>query len=189
MELVAIFSDDRDEALAHYGVKGMHWGVWNAETARKHAGSKGPEHYSTKTKNGETLTLRRNKGARAARVLRAIPSVKKLSEKTYNYDMLVNGKRVGDFQMYRKPNGEMNITWGSTKRKHRNKGYMQAAIKLGEQIARNYGATKMTAELVGKSPDIHTVAKKAGFEITGKSTDKALEDTWGGLTYVEKKLK
>ena len=39
MELNPIFSDDRDECLAHYGVPGMKWGVRNAETQRKYAGS------------------------------------------------------------------------------------------------------------------------------------------------------
>lgn len=40
MELNPIFSDDRDECLAHYGVMGMKWGVRNAETQRKYAGLK-----------------------------------------------------------------------------------------------------------------------------------------------------
>lgn len=30
------------EYLVHYGVTGMKWGVWNAETARKRAGGKKP---------------------------------------------------------------------------------------------------------------------------------------------------
>lgn len=38
------------DSLAHYGVKGMHWGVWNAETAARHAGRKA-ERYHEKAYN------------------------------------------------------------------------------------------------------------------------------------------
>ena len=31
---------DGSEALMHYGVKGMKWGVWNAETRARRAGIK-----------------------------------------------------------------------------------------------------------------------------------------------------
>lgn len=32
---------ESNDELAHYGVKGMKWGVWNDETRRKHMGSVG----------------------------------------------------------------------------------------------------------------------------------------------------
>ena len=32
------FADDSTACLAHFGVKGMHWGVWNEETRRRHTG-------------------------------------------------------------------------------------------------------------------------------------------------------
>ena len=33
--------EDGTEALAHHGVKGMKWGVWNAETAARYGGGSG----------------------------------------------------------------------------------------------------------------------------------------------------
>lgn len=38
-DLKAVFEDDH--SLEHYGVMGMKWGVWNAETARKRTGGSG----------------------------------------------------------------------------------------------------------------------------------------------------
>ena len=103
--------------------------------------------------------------------------------------MKVDGKNVGDFQMYQKPDREMNIVWGSTKKQYRGRGYMQAATKLGEQIAKEHGNIKMTAELVGHSPDIHRIAKKQGWVKTGEIKTQDVIDMWGGLTLVEKQLR
>lgn len=43
MEYKIIFTDDSTAYLTHHGVKGMHWGVRNAETLRKYAGGSGPK--------------------------------------------------------------------------------------------------------------------------------------------------
>lgn len=186
--VIMIFADD-SIGLSHYGVLGMKWGVRNEETRRKYASGKQTESYFTKTKNDETLELRRNRGLKISRILqKASPSIKEEAEKTYNYDAYVNGKKVGDFQMYKKSPAEMNITWGSTKKRYRGKGYMQAMYSLGETVAKQYGATKMTAELVGNSPDIHTIANKMGFAKVGEITTQEALDLWGGLTLVEKRL-
>ena len=66
---------------------------------------------------------------------------------------------------------------------------MQATLKLGEDFARKQGKKKITAELVGVSPDIHTVAKKANYKKVGEAKSQDLMDVWGGLTLVEKNLK
>lgn len=44
--------NDGSEALAHYGVKGMKWGVWNEETRRRHA-SAGNGTYYRKAQRGD----------------------------------------------------------------------------------------------------------------------------------------
>ena len=146
---------------------------------------------TVKTKNGETLTLERNTGGPLAKGLQKIsPAIRRESNLTYNYDMKTGGKKVGSLQMYQKKNGEMNVTWGSTKEKYRNKGYMSAALSEGEKIAKELGNTKITGELVGNSPggSIHKIANNQGWVKTGENRTKAIMDTWGGLTYVEKKL-
>ena len=196
---------DESEYLVHHGIKGQKWGKRNGppypldsdistgkrlKTTSSKRKQYSNEEHSGQTKYGETLTLKRNRGGLLGKGLRKIsPNIRKESDKTFNYDAMVNGKKVGDFQMYRKSGDEMNIVWGSTKKKYQNKGYMQAMTKLGEQIAREQGAKIMTAELVGHSPAIHTVAKKQGWAKVGEIRTQDVIDTWGGLTLVEKKLK
>lgn len=167
--------------LYHYGVLGMKWG---------HRKDKKVESYTIKTKNGEDLTLKRKQYGLFGKSLEKIsPKTKEAHKNEYSYNAYVNGKKVGRLWMDKVSKDEMNINWGDTKKKYRGRGYMQAMIKIGEQVARQSGAKRLTAELVGTSPDIHTVAKKANFVKVGESRVEDGIDVWGGLTLVEKKLK
>lgn len=167
--------------LYHHGVKGMKWGVRKKE----------PETHSFKTKSGETLTLERYKTPTLTKGLAKIfPGIKDNVNRTHHYALKNDqGKTVGDWQMYRKSKDEMNITWGSVKKKYQGKGYMSSMIKKGEQIAKKLGATKMTGEVVGNSPDmLHIAVKKQKYKVKGELKTQDILDTWGGLTLIEKKL-
>lgn len=178
-----------DNELYHYGIKGMKWGVRRYQKSNGSLTPAGKKRYSTKTKNGETLELIRDEGGALSKALRRVsPKIKEEADKTYYMNMMVNGKNVGNLQLYQKPDKEMNITWGSTKEQYRGRGYMQAAMKLGEQIAKDQGNVKITGELVGNSPDIHTVANKGGYRKVGEIKTQDVVDMWGGLTLVEKDL-
>lgn len=165
--MVVYISRDNSAALAHYGVKGMKWGV-----------RKERETHSVKTKGGETLTLVRRRPLFG-------------SKNNYSYALKVGKKKVGNLYLDQKPNKEMNINWGDIRAKYRNKGYMSAALKGGEEIARKLGNVRMTAELVGNSPgdSIHKLAKKYGYVKVGEDMSKEAMDAWNGLTFVEKRLK
>lgn len=168
-----------EDYLYHYGVKGMRWG--HRKTQERTG--------AVRSKNGDYVYLERNRGGMLARALGKVSKkVRKEQSRSYNYDIKVGNKKVGDFQMYRKSDDEMNIVWGDTKSKYRNRGYMQATYKIGEQIARQYGVKKLTAELVGNSPDIHRIANKNNFKVVGEIKTKEVLDAWGGLTLVEKDL-
>lgn len=168
--------------MYHHGVKGMKWGH------RK----KKPESHTFKTKKGETLTLQRYKTPKLTKAIAKIsPKVRKEISKTHHYALKnEKGKTVGDWEMYQKPKGEMNIVWGSVNKKYQGRGYMSAMIKQGEKIAKQKGATKMTGEVVGNSPDmLHIATKKQGYKVKGEIRTQEVLDFWGGLTLIEKKLK
>ena len=178
--------------LAHHGILGQKWGKRNGPPYPLSSDqmSSSENNYSIKTKNGETLTLVKDKTPKLAKVLGKIS--KKIDENnrtSFDYSGFVNGKKVTSLSARNKGNGELNIEWADTKNSERGKGYMQATIKLGEQIAKDLGFSKMTAELIGVSPDIHKIViEKQGWIETGKDVSDDVLDTWGGLTFVYKNL-
>lgn len=176
---------DENGTLYHHGIQGQKWGVQNGPPYPLDSSqlSSYEKKYSSVAKNGKTIELVRQKP-------KGLLKVSKRKDLFYDYDAFVDGKKVSQLNMYDEGNGEMNVAWASTKNKSRGNGYMQAVIELGEQIAKDNGFTKMTAELVGDSPDIyHIIVDKQKWDLTGEKieTDNML-DVWGGLILVEKNL-
>ena len=162
--------------LYHHGVKGMKWGVRKKEPTKT---------WKTKTKTGAEITVTKNRRGIIGN------TVQKLTNQDFDVYQARNaqGKKVGTIQLDRKSKDEMNIVWMDTKRKHQGRGYASALLATGERIAKEAGARKLTAEVVGDSPDMQHIVDKRGYVKKGEIKTQEILEMWGGLTLVELDLK
>lgn len=167
--------------LMHHGVKGMHWGK-RKNTQR--SVSRNKKWYGI-TKNGEQIYLQRDRINPVAR------GVQYLTKQDFaNYTARNSkGEKIGNIQLDRKNKNEMNTIWMDVKKNQQGKGYGQTIHNLGEQVARDFGATKMTGEVIGSSPNMLHIAEKNHYVKVGEVKTKEMMDIWGGLTLVEKDLR
>lgn len=165
--------------LIHYGVKGMKWGV------RK---QKPPADYTTRSRNGDLIEMRRDGYGLLARGLGKInPNIAVEQSKTRFYNAYVNGKKVGNIQLYNESDTSINVVWLGVKSRERGKGYAQAILESSAGRAKAAGFKQMTLEVPGNSPDARHIYEKQGF-VAGKQISSD-DDVWGGLTKMKKKLR
>lgn len=176
-----IFIDETD-SLAHYGVKGMKWGVRNAETRRKYAGAtskrkqrliakveKSPNKYYTKdTSNG--IDFLNNKGRRMNRKLsRTIES----DTARYRKEILKEAKRNNpDFDKNVSSIKELNTSNAKNYKMNRERWLSGKDFKgldyyqFKDAAAKRWYSTKEgkeEAKLKGKiRSDIINASKKSG---------------------------
>lgn len=170
-----------DDFLAHYGVKGMKWGVVRAKSKT--------ETLTTKLKSGETLTLEGRKTAPIARGLsRIIPQYGDVINKQSAFSLKdPKGKKIGELYLVTKNKNELYVNWVEVDAKAQGKGYASAAMNASIRFAKDQGLSKVTLEVPGKSPDARHIYEKLGF-VAGKQITNS-GDMWGGLTEMELNLK
>ena len=185
--------------LKHHGILGMKWGIRRYQNPDGSLTSEGKARYidspsnnhmsghtSFKSKNGDTITLERIPETPIAKVLSKIsPNVKENVRNNSNMLIKVNGKRVGDLELYQKGKKELNVVWVGVDDKHRGKGYASAVMKNVTDYAREAGNEKVTLEVPGISPDARHIYEKRGFKAVKQLTTAKDDPAWGGLTAME----
>lgn len=184
-----VMSDKVDNILAHFGVKGMKWGVRNVDI--KAASDPLP---ATKTSRGETVNFSPNKATLLARGLAHLSSrFRDRLNRSDSYN-IQNGKgeKVGELDLLKESHTSLNIVWVGVPDKHRGKGYATAATKAAVDHAKRKKMKQVTLEVPGKAPDARHIYEKLGFKVDKVQSDKSStpenDPYWGGLTSMTLKL-
>lgn len=172
--------------LAHYGVKGMKWGV-RKETFKSSRPQvkRQTESMSVRLKNGDTLTLSGDVTPAVARLLSKVSSsVRDTTNNTSNFTIRdPKGDKVGEMTLFKESPTSLNVVWVGVRDKHRGNGYASAAMRSAIEHAKKQGLDTITLEVPGNSPDARHIYEKLGFKEIPTPPEMAEDDVfWGGLT-------
>ena len=192
--------------LAHHGIKGQKWGIRRFQNTDGSLTPEGKERYTdgsddangkkdlsgletirATAKDGTELVMSQRPAPKLAQFIgKYLPSVKKNIENGKQFNIMANGKRVGDADIFDEGNNSLNVVWITVDDSQRGKGYATAAMKGFVDYAKKKGYSRMTLEVPGDSPDARHIYEKLGFKAIQQITDD--DDAWGGLTKMHLKL-
>ena len=181
--------------IKHHGVKGMKWGVRRYQNKDGSLTAEGRKKYvdtigdtKTYTKNGVEVTLRKQPVSIIAKTLSKVsPSIRDNIERADFIDIKVEGKKVGDLQLYKESPKSLNVVWLGIESEHGGQGYGQAVMRAVVDHAKKQNLDTVTLEVPGISPNARHIYESLGFKSKGLITDE--DDNWGGLTAMELNLR
>ena len=201
----------RSDELCHHGIKGQKWGVRRFQNkdgsltpaGEKRYGDGGPIGQTPKqqtkksnsidgmkvySKHGVEVSLQKQPTSLIAKAMGKISKKsREYQEKSDFMDVKVGGKTVGDLQLYREDKKSINVVWVSINEGHEGQGYGKAVMQAVVDHAKKQGLDRVTLEVPGISPNARHIYESLGFESKGLISDE--NDSWGGLTAMELKLK
>lgn len=171
---------DADKFLAHFGIKGMKWGVRRERYSELR--NMPLKAITITTKNGEKVDVTQNRNSQISSFLGSL-SLRGTNEikKADSFEISVNGKRVGAAAFYRVSKDEINLEWLGINPEHRGKGYASAVFSAAVEMGKANGAKRLTLEVPGNAPDAKHIYEKQGFVATGKHNGED-NDYWQGLS-------
>lgn len=153
-----------DDFLAHYGTKGMKWGVRKGSSEDKQKlGELVLEH---SFKSGDKLSVYQSPPGIIPRTLSRISSSYKESVASYPQFAFrdKDGTKVGSGAFVRESKDSLYLDWIGVKPKHRGKGYATAAMKGVIKYSQNQGIKNLKLDVPGNALDAQHIYTKLGFK-------------------------
>lgn len=174
-----------EEALAHFGVKGMRWGVRKEKSPREITGPV-KESIVRKTKTGETFTLNPQPPSSIERALSKLSKGyrERLGDSSYLKIQDKDGKKIGEASFWFKGKDDIYLNWIQVNKSARGQGYASSILQAAAEHGAKTGRKRMVLEVPGNAPDARHIYEKMGFTQTGVTQGNE-KDIWGGLTQYE----
>lgn len=176
--------------LYHHGVKGQKWGIQNGPPYPLDdplLPGKKIYQLNEKTKTGISVNMTQRRTTKMQSVLsRLFPSIKEQMLKDKQFDIIVDGQRIGEVEIFKESKDSLNVVWVGVDQTKRGLGYASAAMNGIVRFAKHEDFKQITLEVPGNSPDAKHIYEKIGFVETEKLTSE--DDVWGGLTQMVLKI-
>lgn len=177
-----------EDFLAHYGKKGMKWGVRNQAKPELTGLVKKP--ITRKLANGDEITLSSNP---PGIIIKARAKLSKNFPKQYNNSAFLTikdkqGKNIGTASFWKKGKDELYLNWLAIDKSKRGQGYATEVLKASFEYGKANGIKRMVLEVPANAPDARHIYEKMGFKVTRELTTSKNDPFWGGLTEMEYKF-
>lgn len=140
-----------------------------------------------KTKEGVEIKLVKSTNF-FIRLISKIPAIKRAQDRSPYYNIVIDGKNIGELNPSENRPDEVNIVWLGVDDSYRGHGIAQIVLTGLIDYLKGKGVRKITLEVPGNSPDAKHIYEKLGFKVVRVLTTSEEDTMWGGLTEMELKL-